>query len=42
MAEPKKQLHARRQYRKPLLRKLQKLAEVTEGLNIFVTGKVAD
>ena len=39
MAEPKLRAHGRRQYRKPLLHKRRKLAEVTEGVNIFVTGR---
>jgi hypothetical protein len=40
MAQLRKQAQAKRQYRKPAVRKHRKLADVAEGVNILVTGRI--
>ena len=38
MAESKKQVQTKRQYRKPVVRKDRKLTEVTESDEVLITG----
>ncbi len=42
MDRTRKRARARRPYTKPGLRRRRKLRDVSEGVNIFVTGKDVD
>ncbi len=41
MGQRRTPMRGRRDYRKPTLRKRRRLADVAEGVNIFVTGNVS-